>query len=449
MTFIIIVIVFLITLFLITLSIIRVLNKARLKNSLRKANGKVPESVIIDTLTKLIKTDPDDLSARLEIAKEYIKLKNFQEALIHLNYISNNRKKLTDLERKEINKMMANCYINMKNYEEAYKIYSNLRLKDPEDPSNYINLAYINIKLGKKEEAIRYLTKATTLDSENLKIIKDLGILLYENNKFPEAMSTFQKGYRISPDDPEINYYLGILHYKFEKAKDAYKHFLISKNNPKFTINSLYHIGKILFQYDKLEDLLKVFEKLLKIQNIKRDLMLDIRYNIAEIFLKRKDLTKAIEQWEKILSYASNFKDVREKLDRYEQTKSNTLLRKYLMSSKNDFIALCKKIASNFAKDVIIIRTQANPDSSVDIFTQAIYKGIETTIFFKFFRSNSNIGQFAIRDFYEKVKETKAKLGVCFTTSGYTDEAIAYSKGRVLELYNKEELLKLLSKIKT
>jgi len=448
MTFIIIVVAFLITLFLATLSIIKVLNTARLKSSLKKASGTLSDSMIIETLTKLLKTNPDDIASRLELAKEYIKIKNFSEAIVHLNYILKNDNNLTDIEKKEINELLANCLLNTKNYEEAYKIYSILRLKNPNESSNYINMAHINIKLGKKEEAIKLLSKAITIDNENINIIKELGILLYESNKFPEAMSTFQRGFRLFPDDKEINYYLGVLHYKFEKAKDAYKHFLVSKNEPKYTVESLFFIGKILFQYNKLDEALKVFIKLLNISSIKRDLMLDIRYHIAEIYLKKKELTKAIEQWEKILSYASNYKDVREKLDRYEQTKTNALLRKYLMSTKNDFINLCKKIASNFAKSVIFIKTQMNPDSSLDIFTQAIYKKVETTIFFKFFRSNSNIGQFAIREFYEKIKETKAKLGVCFTTSGYTEEAIAYSKGRVIELYDKEELLKFLSKIK-
>jgi len=448
MTFIIIVIAFLFTLFLATLSIIRVLNKARLKSSLKKANGKAPESVIIDTLVKLIKADPDDIVSRQKLAREYIKANNFSEAINHLNYILNNNKNLTELEKKETYEMLARCYTSMKNYKEAYKIYSTLRSQNPEDASNYNNMAHINIYLGKKEEAIKLLSKAITLDEENLEAIKELGTLLYNSNKYPEAIAAFQKGYSVNADDPEVNYYLGLLHYRFEKAKDAYKHFLVSKNDTRFAIESLFYIGKILFQYNKLDNALRVFEKLLKLPNIKRDLMLNIRYNIAEIYLKNKDIAKAIEQWEKILSYTSNFKDVREKLDRYEQTKTNSLLRKYLMSSKNDFLSLCKKIASNFAKDVIIIRSQIDPDSSVELFIQAIYQEVETTILFKFFRSNSNIGQFAIREFYETVKESKAKLGVCFTTSGYTEEAIEYSKGRVIELYDKKALVKLLSKIK-
>ncbi len=449
MLFVVIIIVFLVTLFFVSVTLIKILNKAKLKSSLKKATGDISETVIIDTLKKILKNDPDDFESRLKLAKEYLKIKNYGEALINLEYILNNNKDLTVSEKIEINNLIAQCYIGNNQLEEAYKIYTALRVENPNNPENYIKLAHLDLKLGNKEKAIKLLSKAASIDNTNINTLKELGILLYENSKFPEAMSIFNKAYQLSPEDPDVNYYLGKLHYQFEKSKEAYKYFLISKNDTKYTIDSLFFIGKILFQHEKYDEALKVFNNLLKIPNLNRDIMLESRYLIAEIYLKKKQIQEAITQWEKILSYSSNYKDVREKLDRYEQTKTNSLLRNYMMATKNEFVAICKKIATNFAKNVIIIRTEANPDSSVELFTQAIYNDMATTILFKFFRSNSKIGQFAIREFYEKVKETKAKLGVCFTTSGYTEEAIAYSKGRVIELYDRKSLVKLLSKIES
>ena len=447
MVFIIIIIAFMVTLFFVSVTLIKLLSKAKLKSSLKKVTDDIPESVVIETLKKILKTDPDDFESRLKLAKEYLKIKNYSEAIVNLNYILNNNKDLTTKEKTEIYDLLARCYTDSKNYEEAYKIYSSLRMQNPDDPSNYIKLAHIDLKLGNRDKAIKLLTKAASIDSTNITTLKELGVLLYESNKFPEAMSIFSKAHKISPEDTEINYYLGKLYYKFEKSKEAYRYFLVSKNDTKYTVESLFFIGKILFQHDKYDEALKVFNNLLKIPNLNRDIMLESRYITAEIYLRKKQIPEAIQQWEKILSFSSNYKDVREKLDRYEQTKTNSLLRNYMMATKNEFVSLCKKIASNFAKNVIIIRTQVNPDSTVELFTQAVYRDMATTILFKFFRSNSNIGQFAIREFYEKVKETKAKLGVCFTTSGYTEDAIAYSKGRVIELYDRKDLIKLLSKM--
>jgi len=56
------------------------------------------------------------------------------------------------------------------------------------------------------------------------------------------------------------------------------------------------------------------------------------------------------------------------------------------------------------------------------------------------------VGQLAVREFYEKLKEVKAKLGVCFTVSEYTEEALSFAMGRVLELHGRKELMTLLAK---
>jgi restriction endonuclease Mrr len=83
----------------------------------------------------------------------------------------------------------------------------------------------------------------------------------------------------------------------------------------------------------------------------------------------------------------------------------------------------------------------------VEILAQAVYKEVPATIFFKFFRGTSNVGQLAIREFYEKLRETKAKQGVCIASSDYTEDAISFSEGRMLELLGNSDLVRLLARI--
>jgi hypothetical protein len=175
-------------------------------------------------------------------------------------------------------------------------------------------------------------------------------------------------------------------------------------------------------------------------------MMLEIRYEIGEVYLANKEINNAIMQWQKILTYVSEFRDVVSKLDKYEQTTSNVALRTYMMSAPNEFLNLCRKMAKQYSNKVEIIRAEIMRDSSVEIFAQAVHGNASTTVLFKFFRGMSKIGQFAIREFYEMCKEKNAKLGVCLTNTEFTKEAQAYSEGRVIELPTEEKFLKLLTK---
>jgi tetratricopeptide (TPR) repeat protein len=219
-----------------------------------------------------------------------------------------------------------------------------------------------------------------------------------------------------------------------------------SKDDIQYEAQSLLKIGKILRQFGKNDQSRKVLTLVLKNKDLKREDKLEALYEIGEIYLIQKDIQKALEIWEKILSVTSEYRDVKSKLEQYEKTKSNSMLRLYMMAPREDFIDLCQKIVSKFAKNVVIIRTEPQRDSTLEIFAQAVYHEVPTTIYFKFFRGTLNIGQLAIREFYEKLKESKAKQGVCITTAEYSEEALSFSEGRMIELLGQRQLLKILSR---
>jgi restriction endonuclease Mrr len=93
------------------------------------------------------------------------------------------------------------------------------------------------------------------------------------------------------------------------------------------------------------------------------------------------------------------------------------------------------------------MRMKNERDSSVEIFAQAEYRHQNMTILFKFFRGSAKVGQLAIREFYEKTKESKATVGVCLTSTEFTDEAETYVEGRSIELVSGSRFHNLLNKV--
>ncbi len=446
MIYILIIISFLFFLFFGSLYTLRVLTKLKLKSRLKKNENNKNRQDTIDAFLKVLRRNPFDLTARMELIKIYMEQDNFKEAVMHLNNILTYGKGKEEIDEFEIHKLLAECNLKLDNTEEAVRIFAYLRKNYPESIYPCVELGKLEKMRGDLEKAAQYYSRAISLEPKNIEIVKELGILLFESQKYPEALSTLQGALGIAPNDAGVHYYIGEIHTIYKQPKDAFDHFLKSKNDERYKGKSLFHIGKILRQFNKLEQARKVFASIMGHSDLDREEKLEVMYEMGEVVLALGELQLALALWEKILSINSSYRDVKDKLQQYEQTKSHSFLRAYMMSPREEFIELCKKFTHKFAQDVVLVRTTAQRDSSVEILSQAVYHDVPTTIMFKFFRGSSNIGQLAVREFYEKLKETKAKHGVCVTTSDFSEEAHMFSEGRMLELLGKKEILRTLAR---
>lgn len=446
MTFVIIIFVFFVAVFIGAIFTIRALNRMKLKASLKKNIKAGSKTDTISALKKLIEKKPFDIQSRMELIKLYIEENNFNDAIKQLNSILTYARKDPGFNPRETNKLLAECYLNVNKLDDAAKVFSILRKEYPNDPYAYVELGKLEKERGNLERAAKYFTKASSLDPENMDSIRELGILLFDLKKYPESLTTLQTILAKLPDDPTVNYYLGELRVIYDNPKEAFNHFLKAKKDPRYALDSLLNVSHILRRYDKLDDARKVLATVLRLPDLKKDEIVETQYQLGEICLAQKDVQAAIDLWEKILTSVKDYKDVKVKLEKYEQTKTSSVIRTYMMASRSEFIEICKKAVAYAAERVILIRTEPQANLSIEIFTQAALRDVPTTILFKFFRGSSKIGQLAIREFYEALKETKAKQGICYTTADYSDEAVDFSSGRVIELRGKNDLVKILTK---
>ncbi|RKY01137.1 MAG: hypothetical protein DRP54_04220 [Spirochaetes bacterium] len=447
MILIIIVVGFLAAIFFVSLYILRMLSRVKIKSTLRKKKTLSATEETIEAYKKLLRYEPSDNNTRIQLAKLYMENGNFTEAITQLNTALIYTKNNSTVEQSEIYNLLGQCHVKNNDLEEALKVYSLMRKIDPQNPTVYSMLGQIEKKLKNKKKAIAYFYKAFQLDPTNIEILRELSSLFFEEKKFKEAYFFSKKIVELNPEDTEANYYLAEINYAFGKLKDAYPHYIKARKEDRFTVTSILKIAKILETYNKNNEAKKLLVSLLKKEGLKREEILEIRYELGEIYIKEGDINNAILQWQKIMNYSTNYRDVRTKLDKYEHTKTNIVLRKYLMSKPDEFLRICLDLLDKFTEKLIVIRKDILRDSSVEILTHGVHNKVETTILFKFFRGTTPVGQLPIREFYERVKETKAKIGICFTSSEYTEEAYQFAEGRAIELKGKEELLKLLNKV--
>jgi tetratricopeptide (TPR) repeat protein len=436
MFFLIIVIAILSTIFIVSLYIISLLKKMKLKSSLKKNMQSGSKAQAAKSLLKLIRKDPFDIEKRMQAVHLFMEMDNYSEAILQLNSMLSLSKNKEGVDESEINSLLADCHLKMGNVEEAYKAYTILRKLDPTNVQAYIALGRLEVQKESLHDALNYFKKALSLDSQNFSVLKEIGTVFYQLNKYADSLRVLRLAHEKNPDDPEVHFYLGRVHNELEHYKYALRHYLKAREDPRFSVESLVAAARILRTHKKYPEAFKVLSLALKIEDLEREKQLEIRYELGEVFLELGEIMNAIKQWERILSLSPGYRDVRGKLEKYEQMKYSSVLKAYLMSTQSDYQKLCKRLVMNFAENVVIIRISNQRDSSVEIFAQAEYRNRNLMILFKFFRGKTKIGQLAIREFYEKARETKANLGICLTSTEFTDEAANFVEGRPIELYS-------------
>ena len=71
----------------------------------------------------------------------------------------------------------------------------------------------------------------------------------------------------------------------------------------------------------------------------------------------------------------------------------------------------------------------------------------QSKVMFRFYRSQTIIGDIYIREFHTKIRDTKCDNGYCVTLGTFSDSAHKYTEGRPIDLIEKDELSKILKKI--
>jgi tetratricopeptide (TPR) repeat protein len=426
---------------------IRLLRKVKLKSSVHKDIETGSKEQAANTLLAIIRKDPFDMEKRRQAAHLLMEVGNFSEAVVQLQSMLSYSRDKENVDRKEIYQLLAQCHKKTGNIDEAYKTFTLMRKHNPDDVLPYIELGKLEVQRKAPSEALQYFKKALSIERGNYEVLKEIGIVFFKLKKLADAHRVLKLAHSINAQDPEVHFYLAEVNSSLDNHNDALKHYLKARTDARFAAASLIAAGKLLAMYKKHADALNVFSLALKTEGLQRDHRLEISYEIAELYLAQGDIQHALKQWEKLLSHTPNYRDVRAKVQKYEKMKYSNVLKSYMTAPQSDFQKLCRHIAVKFADNVVIMRLGSLRDSSVEVFAQAVYRNRNVTILFKFFRGSAKVGQLVIREFYEKMKETKASLGVCITSAEFTDEATSFGEGRAMELYSGDKFNRLLKRV--
>lgn len=152
------------------------------------------------------------------------------------------------------NIMMADYFVQEKDYQNAIKHY--LRGLQKDSMMNYarFNLSATYNTLGKNEEALNVLLTAAKTDPTNDRTFYNLGLLYYEMHQIENALSSFKKAYDLNSGITNLYYNYGLILHQIGKSNEAEFVLLKGLNLSPTAPNINYALAII---YIKLKDLNK------------------------------------------------------------------------------------------------------------------------------------------------------------------------------------------------
>jgi len=333
--------------------------------------------------------------------------------------------------------------------EQAYKVFSVARGYRQDNFEVNFELGAIEFERKNYEKAIQLLQQARIQDPENPAVLRTMGHALFRLKKPKEAMSFIRKAIDLAPDDKESLYTLAECYYEANQIEQALRVFNHLRADPVMGPNSCLIAGTIHIDTRQYEAAIQDFEIGLRHQNIKADILVELRYKLATSLLKINEIGKAIPYLKQIQAENSSYKDVNLLLSKYIELNANRNLQVYLMSSSADFIALCRRIVMTYFPKAKVKITNISVTKSdwADILAEVdTYKWTDL-IMFRFVRAQGSIGELVVRDFHSHFKEVKAGRGICLTAGVYTEEAKRYTEARLIDLIEKDRLQVILNNL--
>jgi len=424
------------------------------QDSRKKTKKNVKEKdrqTILREAGRRLAQNPKDSQAIQMLADLHYREQAFEHALKQYQLLIELCATNPDLDEFTVTLRHALSAMQLKKFDVAYRNLMIARtLKDDNFEVNY-NLGYLEFIRKNFQRAVPYLQKAKILEPEHSQTNRFLGHSLFRLKKFNDAAAALQLSLDHTPDDKESLYVLGQTYFHLAKNDLSLKIFNHLRTDPNIGARASLFSGTIQMKNKNYSKAIEDFEIGLRHENTQVEILLELKYRLAAANLAENDIGQAIHLWKEIKKLNPKYKDVQDQLNKYQEINTNRNLHIYMMSSNSEFVTLCRKLATSYFSraNTKILNIALPGNEYIDLFTEVHNRQWEDLILFRFIRSNGQSGELMMREMYSRIKELKAGRGICLTAGDFSEGARDFVEARLIDLVEKEELLKLFSRLPT
>ncbi len=288
------------------------LNPVNKAESLEEQN--MPREAIIE-YKKALDRDPKDFTVHNRLANIYLRLKEFDQAAIHLEEIIRIDKYNYEVEKLDIQKKLTQVYFNRDDIERAFQTYLDILKQFPGDVESLYNVAFIALGQEEFDIAERYFERLTKLKPDDFDIQFGAGICSYQNQKVSNAIEHFIRALTVKPNSEVANLSIAFAFYRKRDYKQAIIHLnkvsetvlepvvtFIAKRLNAFSniLSKKYDIGIGLF-----EEMLEIARK----NDMEEELLLTL-YDIGFACVSAERTNHAYDYWNELYQMNRNYKGV-------------------------------------------------------------------------------------------------------------------------------------------
>jgi len=345
-------------------------------------------------------------------------------------------------------KKIANLFLQFGQEEEALKEYLLLTKLEPYVPEHYYAVGQLFEARNKGGQAAGYYKKALEVNPRFSDSWFALGQLMYKAKRQAEAKDALQKALKLRPDNYKAYFYLGRILKDSRNFSGALGAFENAQKDPDFKVKALIERGSCFLatkSYDKAQNELERAIKLSSGDEESNE-MLHARYFLSVCYERKRNLDKAIEQWEWLYSKKKNFRDVAEKLSQYQELRGDDRIKDFITESPENFEKTCLRLAAvmNLSVTDYTALAEGCQITAVERSTGQWRNTRKFPKFMRILRVPDVIDLPSVREFHEQMKKAGVNRGYFISSSSFTRSAYEFVESRPIDLIPRENLQELL-----
>jgi tetratricopeptide (TPR) repeat protein len=399
--------------------------------------------VVIKAAKAILAKEPKNADARYFLGKAYLLEKKEKEAYSEYKNLSQSGSMGEFIPEEEFRGELAQLFVKNRQTEEALKEYILLIKKHPEKPEYYYWAGKLFSERNRIDMAQNYLKKAAELAPRDPNIQFELGVMLYKSKNAKEAKDALERSLKYQNDNAQAYYYLG----KIQKDSKDYQNAAVTlekaARDPAYRLRAMLERSSCYLAMNSVEKAIPDLERAVKsITEEKAQESLYARYYLAMCYEKIHEMEKAIDQWDKIQSAKTGFKDVEAKLAQYQDMRDDDSVKDFLSAGNQEFAEIGKKIVA--AAFSLVIKSAKTIPDGVELVAIENAASRKPPRLIRIYRSPEMVSDGKIRSILDDAKQQNMGRAVVITSTGFTRPALAFAEGRPIELLGKEKLHGLL-----
>ena len=443
-----------ITVAIVFITIILVLSSAKGKHNANKSDRvassvqKRGMSAVVKEYEKKLAHDPHNVEALSALGDVYYNDQNWEKVLNIYKVLYELSSAHTEIVIADVTRRWGIAAFFLKKYDDAINILllSVKKVPDSYETNYYLGCAFLEKQVY--EKAAYCLKKCRLIAPENTEVSKQLGLCLFKSQKYRDSLPYLKKALDVEPENKELLYDMAVSMSEAGMGDKALKIFVHLRPDPVFGAQSCLEAGKMHERIKDFQAAIGDYEIANKLENVPDQLALQIKYRCANCYINSNNIPKGLVILKQIQAVHPNYKDVDALVARFQELNQNQNLQVYLLSGTSDFVALCRKFITVFFKDAFVkIEDVSVASESIEIICDVESNKWEAKNMFRFYRTQTVIGDIYVREFHAKMRDAKCDNGYCVTMGTFSESAHHYTEGRPIDLIEKDALCAALKRI--